>query len=163
MVFFTDKDSQKKVTPFELNNPSRKLEPRTVGLADHAYPESKVISVKLDSVPIPLDPERRYDIFINSNCRGVTESDFKHYYNFLKNHSAPQYNLEYEDDKPARFTEAEIEELRPLVGHLDDFFKDRSRLSDAELIGKISHFMGIRCAPEPCLRANFINRPRNLP
>ncbi|MBS1794374.1 MAG: hypothetical protein JSS81_11000 [Acidobacteria bacterium] len=166
-VYFTDAATIKKVIPFDQNKPTVKFNPRTIGQALFAYVENREVTVAINGETIPLESGETYTMHIQSNCREVKESDFKHYFDILKNPGDLRINLDFpEGHSPTSL----VYEMR-LFDALQEQFKslllkgeeDDKQRAIADFQGRLSFLQDIRCVPKPCLKVVYADEPRSLP
>lgn len=129
LIFYSDPAKVASVRAYEFADPDREVFVRDVALGIEGIPRSgdTLKSIKIDGENIEaggnsivFDPESEYHIYVNTGCPpGNSDSDFKHYYDYLEGATKPKYNLEYfYDDISAGLNHFETAWLSPVFDRL---------------------------------------------
>jgi len=169
-VFFTVPESIISVEPVNVDDHTSRLPRKTAGTGLWAYTGGENVAVSFNGKNIPLEAGETYEIRIWSNCPGDGESDFKYYYDILKNAGPIRYNLEEPGSgNGVWFTGSELLEFESITKKLNEFFAMKKMVtisedfSTQEISGKLKYLTDILCVPKPCLFVTFADRSRNLP
>lgn len=167
-VFFTEPDSRFDVEKYVEGTPGSEVDMPLIGSGLWGYSRNENATFTFKGQTYGTEPGETFTIRILSSCNADNADDFKYYYEYLTGAGSDKFNLRRKGTSNSWKIDCEKRVKEELQEQINEFLSDDSgkRFSKPnmdDIKNDLDWLNDIKCAPEPCLKVTFLDKPRSLP